>query len=130
MSSGASIRRTLVGLLAVTALSAAFAALTVAAPSAGMNYRFYCAQCHGLTGRGDGPNATRHQPVSPRNFTSWSEMSILTDAEIILAIKHGGAATAKSRLMPPFSATLSAVEVVELKGYIRALCRCSGPESP
>ncbi len=95
-----------------------------------LNYRFYCAQCHGLTGRGGGPNATRHQPVEPRDFTSWAEMSILTDSEIILAIERGGKATAKSTLMPPFGRTLSGAEIVELKDYIRRLCKCTGPEAP
>ncbi len=100
------------------------------AATAQSNYRFYCAQCHGLTGRGDGPNATRHQPVEPRDFTSRAEMAILTDSEIILAIKYGGTATAKSTLMPPFVKTLTTEEIVELTDYIRMLCRCEGPKSP
>ncbi len=112
------------GLLFVVIVPAAAAA----APE--VNYRFYCAQCHGLTGRGDGPNATRHQPVAPRNFTSGAEMSILTDAEIILAIERGGAATAKSTLMPPFISTLTRKEIVGLKDYLRRLCRCRAPQSP
>ena len=118
--------------LGVTALAALFTAASAGAEAvaAELNYRFYCAQCHGLEGRGDGPNATRHQPVEPRNFTSWAEMSILTDSEIILAIERGGAATAKSTLMPPFAETLTRAEIVELKDYIRMLCRCVGPETP
>ena len=117
---------------AVLLFAAAPVAAATAAPAASpvLNYRFYCAQCHGLTGRGDGPNATRHQPVAPRDFTSGSEMSILTDAEIILAIEHGGAATAKSTLMPPFVSTLTGKEIVELKDYLRRLCRCTGPVTP
>ncbi len=107
-----------------------FVSASSAAAPPEVNYRFYCAQCHGLTGSGDGPNATRHQPVAPRNFTSASEMSILTDAEIILAIGRGGGAVAKSTLMPPFASTLGAEEIIELKDYLRRLCRCSGPETP
>ena len=117
-------------LLSVLDTSAAATAAATAAAAPEVNYRFYCAQCHGLTGRGDGPNATRHQPVEPRNFTSGPEMSILTDAEIILAIEHGGAATAKSTLMPSFASTLTRAEIVGLKDYLRRLCRCRGPVAP
>jgi len=50
------------------ALSAAFAAFSLflgasvvsLAATAEENYKFYCAQCHGLEGRGDGPNATEN----------------------------------------------------------------------
>ncbi len=115
-----------IGLFVVIAPAAAPAA---AAPAPEVNYRFYCAQCHGLTGAGDGPNATRHQPVEPRNFTSGSEMSILTDAGIIRAIERGGAFMGKSTLMPSFVSTLTGKEIVELKDYLRRLCRCAGPES-
>ena len=106
-----------------------FVSVSFAAPPE-LNYRFYCAQCHGLTGVGDGPNATRHQPVAPRNFTSAPEMSALTDAGIILAIGRGGGAVARSTLMPPFASTLTEEEIIELKDYLRRLCRCSGPETP
>jgi cytochrome c oxidase cbb3-type subunit 3 len=115
--------------LFVAAAPVAAATAPAAAAAAEANYRFYCAQCHGLAGAGDGPNATRHQPVEPRNFTSGSEMSILTDAEIIRAIEHGGASVGKSTLMPPFVSTLTGKEIVELKDYLRRLCRCAGPES-
>lgn len=118
------------GVTALVLLGFLASAQAHAEGAAELNYRFYCAQCHGITGAGDGPNATRYQPVEPRNFTSWSEMSILTDSEIILAIEHGGTATAKSTLMPPFVETLTGAEIVELKDYIRMLCRCVGPESP
>jgi mono/diheme cytochrome c family protein len=90
------------------------------------NYRFYCAQCHGLKGEGDGPNATRNQPVDPRDHTSAYEMSKLTDEDLINVIRDGGVATSKSTLMPPFKKTLSRSEILELKEYIRKLCRCTG----
>lgn len=88
------------------------------------NYRFYCAQCHGLTGRGDGPNATKSQPVTPRDHTSAKEMSKLTDEDIINSITDGGAATSKSTMMPPFGKTLSKGEIAALKDYLRRLCKC------
>lgn len=90
------------------------------------NYRFYCAQCHGLKGRGDGPNATREMPVSPRDHTSAVEMNKLTDEDIINAITDGGPATSKSSLMPPYGKTLSKAEISALKDYLRKLCNCKG----
>lgn len=96
------------------------------AETAEANYRFYCAQCHGLEGRGDGPNATRSQPVSPRDHTSASEMRKLTDDDILNAITGGGPATSKSTLMPAFGDTLSKDEIYALKDYLRKLCNCTG----
>ena len=89
-------------------------------------YRFHCAQCHGLKGMGDGPNATKEMPVTPRDHTSALEMGKLTDADIISAITGGGTATSKSSLMPPFGKTLSKQEIVSLKDYLRKLCNCKG----
>lgn len=89
-------------------------------------YRFHCAQCHGLKGMGDGPNATREMPVSPRDHTSAVEMNKLTDADIINAITDGGPATSKSSLMPPYGKTLSKAEIASLKDYLRKLCNCKG----
>lgn len=88
------------------------------------NYRFYCAQCHGLDGKGEGPNATKNMPVSPRDHTSAYEMSKLTDDDIINVIREGGAATSKSTLMPPFGKTLTENEITALKDYLRKLCKC------
>lgn len=96
------------------------------AAGAEANYRFYCSQCHGLDGKGDGPNATKSQPVSPRNHTNATEMSKLTDQDLINVIKGGGAATSKSTMMPPFGKTLTDEEVNGLKDYLRRLCKCKG----
>jgi len=95
------------------------------ASDAGKNYAFYCAQCHGLEGEGNGPNATRNQPVDPRDHTSAYEMGKLTDEDILNVIRDGGVATSKSTLMPPFGNTLSTEEISELKDYIRKLCNCT-----
>lgn len=70
--------------------SAAFSA------SAGENYGFYCGQCHGLTGKGDGINATKSQPVQPKDHTNKDLMSRLSDEDIINVIRSGGRATSKS----------------------------------
>lgn len=113
----------------VTALIAAFI-IALSAPgaskaaSAKLNYRFYCAACHGIKGKGDGPNATKTQPVQPRDHTNGAKMSRLSDSEILDAIKLGGAATNISRMMPPFEKTLTEKEIRALKDYLRKACKC------
>jgi len=99
-------------------------ASTGRAATARSNYAFYCAQCHGLGGRGDGPNATESQPVDPRDHTSAYDMKKLTDEDIIDVLRGGGSVTSKSPLMPPFKKTLSDKEIEDLKDYLRALCKC------
>jgi len=118
----------------LAALPAVLAAALIVPARAGaataeLNYRYYCAACHGLKGKGDGPNATKSQPVRPRNHTDATQMSLMSDSEIIDVIKNGGAATSRSRMMPPFGGTLSQDEVVALKDYLRKLCGCRARNS-
>jgi mono/diheme cytochrome c family protein len=91
-------------------------------------YKFYCAQCHGLTGKGDGPNVTKDIPVSPRNFTAAKEMDKLADADMKNVIMDGGPSASKSPMMPPWSKTLSAEQVDGLIKHIRVLCQCKGKQ--
>jgi mono/diheme cytochrome c family protein len=91
-------------------------------------FKFYCAQCHGLTGKGDGPNVTKDFPVSPRNFTNATEMNKLSDADMKNVILDGGPAASKSPMMPPWSKTLTEAQVDALIGHLRKLCACKGKE--
>ncbi len=109
---------------AIAIIITAFSASAFAA-AAKDNYRFYCSSCHGLEGKGDGPNNTKTQPVKPRNHTNAAKMGKLTDKEIMQVIMEGGAATNRSRMMPPFGNTLTKKEISELKDYLRVLCKCT-----
>ncbi len=91
-------------------------------------FKFYCAQCHGLGGKGDGPNVTKDFPVSPRNFTNADEMNKLTDADIKNVILDGGPAMSKSAMMPPWGKTLTIEEVDGLIAHLRKLCACEGKQ--
>ncbi len=91
-------------------------------------YDFYCAQCHGMTGTGDGPNVTKDMPVTPRNFTNAAEMNKLSDKDLRNVIMDGGPALSKSAIMPPWSKTLTEGEVGGLVKYIRKLCKCKGKQ--
>jgi mono/diheme cytochrome c family protein len=118
----------LIGAAAFIGKGAAFAA------SAEENYKFYCAQCHGLDGKGEGANAKPkaagidlpEMSVTPRNHTSPEDMSKLSDTDVQNAISDGGASVSKSSIMPPFGKTLTEAEVKDLTAYLRKLCKCKG----
>ncbi len=118
------VRLTMLCITVSAALSTAALHAHAADETARDNYRFYCAQCHGGDGKGDGPNALESMPVVPRDHTNAVEMSKLTDEDILNAIADGGASVSKSSLMPPFSKTLTQKEIIELKDYLRRLCKC------
>ena len=91
-------------------------------------FKFYCAQCHGLEGKGNGPNVTKDFPVSPRDFTNSKEMDKLSDADLKNVILDGGPSVSKSPLMPPWGKTLTNEEVDGLIKHLRKLCNCKGKQ--
>ncbi len=121
------ISRVLIGGLVLLA-SGLLAANSAPAADAEKMFKFYCAQCHGLGGKGDGPNVTKEFPVSPRNFTSAEEMNKLTDADIKNVVIDGGPVASKSPMMPPWSKTLTEADVDALVKYLRKLCACKGKQ--
>ena len=116
----------LTGILAAAFLILSTGAFPANADDAEKIYKFYCSQCHGLTGKGDGPNVTKDFPVSPRNFTNAAEMNKLSDADIKNVVLDGGPAMSKSPMMPPWGKTLNEDEVDLLVAYLRQLCACEG----
>ena len=118
----------MVQLAAVLAILAAAAAGPAGAADTETVFKFYCAQCHGLTGKGDGPNVSKDFPVSPRNFTNAKEMNKLSDADMKNVILDGGPAASKSPMMPPWSKTLSEAQVDGLVKHLRKLCACKGKQ--
>lgn len=117
---------------AKAALAAAFALVTASGPALAddseKTFRFFCAQCHGLAGKGDGPNVTKDFPVSPRNFTDAAEMNKLSNADLKNVILDGGPSVGKSPMMPPWGKTLSEAEVDGLIRHLRVLCNCEGKQ--
>ncbi len=92
-------------------------------------FKFYCAHCHGLEGKGNGPNIGKEFPVDPRNFTESEEMEKLSDADIKNVILDGGPSMSKSPMMPPWGKTLTEEDVDGLVKYLRKLCNCTGKPS-
>lgn len=99
----------------------------VMAADATQVFQFYCSQCHGLEGKGDGPNVTADFATDPRNFTNAEEMEKLSDADIKNVILDGGPSVSKSALMPPWSKTLTEAQVDDMVKVLRGFCACEGP---
>lgn len=86
-------------------------------------YQWYCAQCHGIKGKGDGINA-KFLTVPPRNHTKAEYLETRTDEQFFEAIKYGGLSVGRAPCMPAWGNTLDDSTIHELVRYIRELCQC------
>ncbi len=86
-------------------------------------YQWYCTQCHGLKGKGDGINA-KHLTVPPRDHTKADYLETRTDKQLFDAIKLGGLAVGRAPCMPSWGNTLDDETTHSLVRYIRELCDC------
>jgi mono/diheme cytochrome c family protein len=77
-------------------------------------YMNKCTQCHGQTGKGDGPDAASYYP-SPTSLVDSKHMSSVTDGEIFYQISEG------RKPMPAFRRKLSEEQRWELVLYVRSL---------
>lgn len=106
-------------------------ALLMAQPSDGpdrgrMIYREHCMECHGETGKGDGPRAPFLSP-RPGNLVS-AATSAKTDTELLRTIAQGKPRTA----MPAWQDRLALDDQQAALRYIRSLVQFSrsSPSSP
>lgn len=86
------------------------AALAAARPI----YQEKCAQCHGDTGKGDGPEAAMYYP-SPKSLIDASQMNTVTDGEIFYQISEG------RKPMPSFKKRLTEEQRWQLVVFVRSL---------
>lgn len=94
------------------------AAADAAAPERGKPiFEARCASCHGLQGRGDGPQAPFLSP-RPASLVS-AATSVKSDTELLTVIANGKPRTA----MPAWKAELSEEERRDVLAYIRTLIR-------
>jgi mono/diheme cytochrome c family protein len=111
-----------VTLLVVAALSQLPA--SVEAQPRGKNvYDAHCVECHGDTGRGDGPSAAYLTP-HPRDFASakykirsTESGSVPTDEDLMQSVRQGLYGTA----MPAWDRILSDAEIADVAAYIKGL---------
>jgi mono/diheme cytochrome c family protein/uncharacterized membrane protein YhdT len=81
---------------------------------AARNYKVECASCHGLSGRGDGPDVGKLD-TRPKNFTQANFWDDGTMKDMIQVITIGEAPD-----MPAFGNRLSAEEILALASHIEA----------
>tara|TARA_B110000438_G_scaffold56164_1_gene56305 strand:+ start:111 stop:566 length:456 start_codon:yes stop_codon:yes gene_type:complete len=86
-------------------------------------YQWYCTQCHGTKGKGDGVNA-RFLTVPPRNHTKAQYLETRTDEQLFDAIKFGGLSVGRAPCMPAWGETINDDAIHSLVQYIRELCQC------
>jgi cytochrome c oxidase cbb3-type subunit III len=86
-------------------------------------YQWYCTQCHGINGKGNGVNA-RFLTVPPRNHTKAQYLETRTDEQLFSAIKFGGLSVGRAPCMPAWGQTLNDETIHSLVQYIRELCHC------
>lgn len=79
-----------------------------------------CAACHGASGRGDGPNASRLSPVPPDMSQTLSTLPAADRRRIVV---EGTAAVGRSALCPPHGATLRREEVDALMAWLEVAAR-------
>ena len=78
-------------------------------------YDEHCARCHGLTGKGDGPDAAR-LTVPPANFHT-ARSKAKTDFELLTSISYGIAFSP----MHAWRGRVTDDELLELVRYLREL---------
>ena len=86
-------------------------------------YQFYCAQCHGTEGHGNGINAP-YLTVPPRDHTKADYLETRSDEELFTAIQQGGLSVGRAPCMPSWGHTLDEDTIHSLVSYIRELCQC------
>jgi mono/diheme cytochrome c family protein len=79
-----------------------------------------CANCHGAQGAGDGAMSPKLKD-KPSNWTAGGGgLKGLEDPQIADAIKKGGVAIGKSKLMPSYG-KLSDKELADVVAYVKSL---------
>jgi mono/diheme cytochrome c family protein len=83
-------------------------------------YTDECAQCHGVRGRGDGPEARTHYPL-PADLTDRKRLANVTDGEIFYQISEG------RRPMPSFKRRLTEDQRWQLVLLVRSFSQSPAP---
>jgi caa(3)-type oxidase subunit IV len=79
-----------------------------------------CASCHGTTGNADGPGGASLTP-RPAKFRDPAFWTGKTDAELLKAIREGGAAVGRSAMMPAWGSMYNEAQAQALLAYIKTL---------
>lgn len=80
-------------------------------------YKQYCSQCHGATGKGDGPAASGLEPKPAIHANM--QFDKLPMEYLYNVINHGGRAVGKSTSMPYWGLTIGQQGVADVIAYLR-----------
>ena len=105
-------------LLAVVAVSPARAADLAAAKK---NFVTFCSKCHGVEGKGNGPEAGTLS-TKPRDFSDCARMKAITDDTLFKVIKEGGPSANLSKDMQAWKDGMEDDEIRDLVAYVRTFC--------
>jgi mono/diheme cytochrome c family protein len=81
-------------------------------------YKEYCSQCHGATGKGDGPAASGLEP-KPAVHANMA-FDKLPMEYLYNVVNHGGRAVGKSTSMPYWNLTIGQQGVADVIAYLKA----------
>jgi len=85
-----------------------------------LTFQRYCQTCHGESRAGDGFNAFNLDP-RPRDLSDGKFQAKKSDADLLDAVRRGGAGVGLTPLMPPWGRTLSPREIEQVVRYVRTL---------
>jgi len=88
----------------------------------------HCARCHDARSTAERVSNLDNLSAQPHAFSDGATLNEIGPANLVAIVGHGGVAVGKSPEMPPYSPTLSAVEIDALAAYIRAVA--DPPYSP
>jgi len=89
--------------------------------AAASNYTESCANCHGKTGKGDGPKAAKLS-VKVGDLTDCAKMGKVSDDVLAKVIKEGGPAAKLNKAMTGFGDAYEDNDIKGLVAYIRSFC--------
>lgn len=82
-------------------------------------YVVNCAACHGKKGNGDGIAGLALKPP-PASFSDVKRFTDVSDWELFVAVRSGGAAVKLSPAMPAWSPALKDDEIDDVLAYVKA----------
>ena len=92
-------------------------------------YATNCAECHGPTGKGDGPRAEVIRSLMP-DLSDATAMGKVDDAFLFEMIKKGSSQFGRSNAMPAWGMQLTDDEIRALVAHIRTLASPGQPARP
>ena len=107
--------------LTLAFFSTAALAADVDLKAAASNYSESCADCHGQSGKGDGPKAKKLS-VKVGDLTDCAKMAKVSDDVLFKVIKEGGPAANLNKAMTGFGDAYEDNDIKSLLAYIRSFC--------